>query len=362
MLNQYSQFSPSLIFLEVTNACEYQCLHCRAESQKTPSPDDLTTQELKNTIDQIITLWGKEAEIIFTGGNPLIREDLKELIEYVAGRGLRFGISPAASDALTPEFLSFLRERGCSMISLSLDGGNPSTHDWLRNRKGSFADTLSLINAVRSFGLNVQINTTVFMRNVHELPTIAKIAVDYGVEAWEIFFLINTGRGSGVENISSEDYMDINHWLRTVRDKGLNVRTVEGPIFRVMNGISKDRPDIVNGATFNDLMNNSESLMDRIKPNDKEADQGSFGGTLFVSHNGDVFPSGLFKLNIGNLRSNFLAEIVINSMKYLGKNLKNGLKGKCGSCKYKYACGGSRARAMINSGDPMQSDPLCLYS
>ncbi len=362
MLNQYSQFNPSLIFMEVTNACEYQCLHCRAESQKTPSPEDLSTQELKNTIDQIITLWGKEAEIIFTGGNPLMREDLKELIEYVAGRGLRFGISPAASEALTPEFLSFLREKECSMVSLSLDGGTPATHDWLRNREGSFADTLALLSAVRSFGLNVQINTTVFMRNVHELPDIAKISVDYGVEAWEIFFLINTGRASGVKNISSEEYMDINHWLRTIRDKGLNVRTVEGPIFRVMNGIAKDRPDIVNGDIFHELMGNSKSLLDSIKFNNKEAGQGSFGGTLFISHNGDVYPSGLFKLNMGNLRSNFLAEIIMNNMKYLGKNSRSDLKGKCGSCKFKYACGGSRARALLKFGDPMQFDSMCLYS
>ena len=185
-------FSPSLVFIETTRACDYSCRHCRASSTKTRPSDELSLLEIMDLIDQLENLWPYRPEIIFTGGNALLRPDLKDVISYAVRKRFPFSLSPSASERLNDEVLSFLKSRGVKSISLSLDGVSDGTHDWIRNREGSFQQTLALFQRVKKHGIALQINTTVMKMNILELPSIASIVKDSVAKAWEIFFLITT--------------------------------------------------------------------------------------------------------------------------------------------------------------------------
>lgn len=356
---------PSLIFLETTVACDYSCRHCRANSQPFPSDDELTLEEFRNVIDQIGSIWEKKPMLVFTGGNPLMRSEIRSLLSYAHINGFPFAFSPAASNLLDDPFLRFLKINRCSSVSLSLDGISPETHDWLRRKEGSLGITLDLISSIRKAGLNLQINTTVMHRNILELPAIASLVRDSGVSAWEVFFLINTGRGTEVEGITPEEYMQVNFWLSELWRYGLNVRTVEGPVFRVIQQIAEKQPSSVSGRTYQILSEELDSIIDEpgsLKIRKKAQLPANHGGTLFISHNGDVFPSGLFSLRLGNVRGENLQSIMDRNSDLTGTAIREKLRGKCGYCEFRYRCGGSRARALYSAGDAFGPDPLCLYT
>lgn len=358
-------FSPSLVFIETTRACDYSCRHCRASSTKTRPSDELSLLEIMDLIDQLENLWPYRPEIIFTGGNALLRPDLKDVISYAARKKFPFSLSPSASERLNDEVLSFLKSRGVKSISLSLDGVSDGTHDWIRNREGSFQQTLALFQRVKKHGIALQINTTVMKMNILELPSIASIVKDSGAKAWEIFFLITTGRAEFLSEVSPEDYMGINLWLSGLWEYGLNVRTVESPVFRVIDTINEKIPGGIGGEAYRILQESTISLLDeeavtRYLPG-KERQKKRFGGTLFFSSNGEVYPSGLFNLKLGQIRDEPVEKIVGRSIDFLIPARSGRLKGKCGSCEFSTICGGSRARSLAHFGDPLEEDPLCTY-
>ena len=261
--------------------------------------------------------------------------------------------------------ISFLKSQGVKSISLSLDGVSDGTHDWIRNREGSFQQTLALFQMVKKHGISLQINTTVMERNMLELPSIASIVKDSGAKAWEIFFLITTGRAELLSEVSPDDYMGINLWLNGLWEYGLNVRTVESPVFRVINIINEKRPGGIGGKTYRILQEATLSLLDenavpRYIPG-KDRQKRRFGGTLFFSSNGEVYPSGLFNVKLGQIRDETLENIVGRSTDFLMPARSGRLRGKCGSCEFSGICGGSRARSLAHFGDPFGEDPLCTY-
>ncbi len=356
--------TPSLIFLETTVACDYSCRHCRANSQPFPSKDELSLEEFIDIIDQIHGIWGMRPTLVITGGNPIMRPDIRSIISYARKKGFRFAFSPAASELLDDSFLKFLKNNRCSSLSLSLDGVSPETHDWIRRRDGSLALTLDLISRIRDAGLKLQINTAVMKRNLLELPAIASLIRDSGVSAWEVFFLINTGRGTSLEGVSPEEYMQVNYWLSELWRYGINVRTVEGPVFRIIEEIAEIQPSAVFGDTYQILSEKATSILEEyshVTRRKKNTGIVSHGGTLFIGNNGAIYPSGLFKLRLGNLREESLKSIIERNVEFSSISIREKLRGKCGICQFRYSCGGSRARALYSTGDAFGPDPLCLY-
>lgn len=365
MQNNVGPYVPSLVFIETTKACEYSCRHCRAESQSEPLPDELTTAELKDTLDQIRGLSDTPPEVVITGGDFLLRKDIREIIAHASSIGLPFSASPAGSPLLTGDFMEFLRSHGVRSMSLSLDGIDEGTHDWLRRIPGSFDLTLNLIIEAKRMGINAQVNTTVIKRNIMELPNLVSILRDVGITTWEVFFLIKTGRGIKVEDISPDEYMQVNRWLADLRDYGINVRTVEGPVFRVIKKIQEIQPEAVGTDLYQKLRKATIDLIgmpDHVRPSSGAAPPPRhFRGTLFIGYNGDVYPSGLFTAKLGSIRRSSLRDIISQGVDYLDPRNSGKLQGRCGRCEFREMCGGSRARALAYTGNPFAEDPACLY-
>ncbi len=358
---------PSIIFLETTKACEYSCRHCRAESQSEPSPDELSLREVKDVLDQIRSLSADPPEVVLTGGDLLLRKDIKEIISYTRALEIPFSVSPAASPLLTDQFMDFLVESGTKAVSLSIDGTESGTHDWLRRIPGSFNLTLDLLLRMKKHGLKVQVNTTIMKRNIGELPLIATILKDLGASAWELFFLIKTGRGIRLQDVTPEQYMQINNWLTDLSSEGMNIRTVESPVRRVIPKIREISPDILVGSTYDRLAKNTKLTNNNgdAQPIQNNSDGAKkhrpFNGTLFIGQNGDVYPSGLFTYLLGSVRHEKLKDIISHHVDVLNPRNSSKLGGKCGVCEFRQMCGGSRARAFAYTHDPFGEDPACLY-
>lgn len=361
------EYSPSIIFLETTNACDYVCRHCRANSQRFQDDTDLSIDEIRGLISSF-ERFNERPEIVLTGGNPLMRKDIGSIMEVVHEFGFPMSLSPAASELLSDDFLKFASGLGIKSISLSVDGEKGKSHEWLRNSTWSYDKTVHLLKEIEDFGISSQINTTVFRDNVMELPHIAELVKNLDVSAWEVFFLIRTGRASLLSEVTPQDYMQIVNWLRDLRELGINVRTVEAPLFRVIDSIRMLSPKILVGQTYDKLKARTFDLVERIKAEKKGNSEREtkefhkFNGTLFISHEGKVYLSGLIPYELGDIRREKLESIISRNSAFLNYRSGNLLEGKCGSCNFKKICGGSRARAYSLTGNPFAEDPSCLYN
>jgi radical SAM protein len=354
---------PVLVFWEMTKACPLSCAHCRADAIRNPLPGELTTQEGKRLIDQI-TLFGKPYPVmIFTGGDPLARKDLYDLLEYARDKGVSFAVSPAVSDSLTLEVLRKLKDIGVSSISVSLDGSTGDTHDGIRQVAGTYGRTIDTIRKAIEIGLPIQVNTAVMRRNMREMPAIFKLIRGLGVRTWEIFFLVKTGRGTGLEDLSAEESESVCNFLYDASRYGMIIRTVEAPFIR----------RVVRQRTHNDLYW-KEAVYYGMRLELRSAMGEPHGpstirplgtldgdGIIFVSHNGTICPGGFLPLELGNMKADNIVDVYAgNGM--LVKIRNREFEGPCGECEFRSECGGSRARACAYSGNPLGSDPSCIRS
>ena len=357
---------PSLIFIETTVACDYRCRHCRASSQENPLPDQLSYEQITNAIKGILEFGKPYPMVIFTGGNMLMRDRIRDIIDFTHKLGIPFSVSPSASPLLTRDFLRYIRNRGVKSLSLSLDGDYGGSHDWLRRSPGSHSLTVALISDVMEAGIPVQVNTTIMKRNLTELPYIAKFLVDCGVKTWELFFLIKTGRGLYEEDLTADQIEDVNFWLASLEKYGLTVRTVESPVFKrikiqMAEGIAPPDTDLykyLSSETAN-IFGSHHELSESSKTHRPSHPAGQ--GILFISQNGDVAPSGFLPLSCGNVKQTSIAQIFRENELINDLRTREKLKGKCGECKFKVLYGGSRARAFAYYDDPLAEDPGCVY-
>jgi len=352
---------PLLVFWEMTKACPLACFHCRANAQLVGDPDELSTSEGRQLIDELAA-WGRPRPIlILTGGDCLMRHDLTELARYAHEQNVPVAIAPSVSPRLAQSTLLDLRDAGVSSASLSLDGASAATHDNVRGIPGHFAQTLDAIDLLKSCGYSVQINTTVMPTNVRELADVAALLHDHDVDVWEVFFLITTGRGSDVVATTAEENEDVCHFLVDASRYGFTVRTVEAPFFR---RVARERR--LDDATPSRLL--YEELRDRlitllgpasapVKAPSAATRDGK--GIIFVAANGDVFPSGFLPVRLGNVRSAKLADVYREH--HLLRSIRDAtFSGPCGCCELSDHCGGSRSRAFAQYDDPLASDPGCV--
>jgi len=366
---------PILIFWEATKACMLRCRHCRAEAILNPLPDELSTDEALGLIDMITCFEKPYPVLIITGGDPLMRKDLFEVIGYAADKDIPLGIAPAVTELLNDKTMDKLIEYNVRYISISLDGGMPDTHDMIRGVKGNFHMTIEILKKLVKREFKVQVNTLACKETVNDLPYIVKILKDLDINIWEVFFLIKVGRGIEVGDLTPEEYEDVNNFLYEVSRYGIEVRTVEAPFYRrIAKWRIEDKYDYNKldvkyimrkyrlGELYEELVKKLIGLLgypqNPPKPHIPSTRDGK--GIIFVSYNGDIYPSGFAPYRLGNIRIDDLVEVYRNNP-ILIRIRKGDFKGKCGKCEFKDLCGGSRARAYAEYRDVLHEDPACTY-
>jgi radical SAM protein len=353
---------PMLVFWEVTRACLLACKHCRASATEGALPGELTTAEGFDLIDQVAGFGRPFPILVLTGGDCLLRPDLFDLVEHATDLGVPVALSPSVTPSLTPEMIDRMVASGVKAVSISLDGSGPATHDGVRGIPGHFEDTIKAITALSEAGLTVQVNTTVMRANVDELADVADLISRAGAHIWEVFFLVQVGRGVATDAVSPDEHEDICHFLYDASQHGFIVRTVEAPFFRRV--VSRRRAGDPAPATelYQRLSGRLTELMgpEVGRPRAQTASTRDGKGILFVAHDGEVNPAGFLPEPLGNVRAEPIAKIYRNDL-LLRRIRAADFTGRCGRCEYADLCGGSRARAYAASGDPLGEDPACAY-
>lgn len=327
-------------------------------------PGELTTEEGMNLIDQVLEFDEPRPALIFTGGDVLMRKDIFTLMEYAAKNGMRVAAAPSVTPLLTPEVLYSFRSIGVRAISISLDGATPETHDRIRGLHGTFDSTLRILKSAVELGLRVQVNTTVMKRSCDELADIFHLLRTLNIPAWEVFFLIRTGRGAELEDLDPLQYEDVMNFLYDASYYGITIRTTEGPHFRrIVSRRMRNRSAERSGPLYVQLAGRLREL--EGTPN-HELNAQTTGtrdgkGIIFVAHNGEIYPSGFLPIRLGNIKESRLK--IVYQQNPLLKSLResSNLKGRCGRCEYMEICGGSRSRAYSFTRDPLQEDPACIF-
>lgn len=353
--------TPFTLAWEVTRACALACVHCRAEAQPRRDPLELTTDEGFRLIDQVVEL-GRPI-LVLTGGDPLMRRDLFDLADYAVGRGLRTALSPSATRLVTRKALQRLKDSGLSMIHISLDGATAEVHDAFRGVRGSFQRTLEIARDVVDLGLPLQIGTTVSRYNVETLPAIADLVAAAGVTVWSVFFLVPTGRGQATDMLSAAEHERVLRWLQQHSLAApYHIRTTAAPHYRrvVIQALRRQHEAGAHGAPPGwEATGAGYAFREGRAPRERGVNDGD--GFCFVSHRGDVCPSGFLQLPAGNVRARSLVALYRESPLFRALRDRTQLGGRCGICPFRGVCGGSRARAYALTGDYLAEDPSCAY-
>ncbi|MBI4216101.1 MAG: TIGR04053 family radical SAM/SPASM domain-containing protein [Chloroflexi bacterium] len=353
---------PFIAFWEITRACALSCLHCRATAQLRRHPQELTTAEGRHLIDQIADLG--HPLFVITGGDPMMRRDLYEFIRYGTEQGLRVSLAPSATPLLTVDSLRRAKEVGCARVSISLDGSTAAVHDAFRQTPGAYQRTLAALAAAAEAGVSVQINSTVSRYNKADLPRLVERVAEFKPATWSVFFLVPTGRGKAEDMVSPEEHEEIFNWLYdTAKRVPFDIKTTAAEHYRRVI-VQRKRAEAASGPRPAGLVKLEFTAPDfqsgdSIGRAPKGVNDGN--GCLFVSHIGEVSPSGFLPLVGGNVREQPLAEIYRNSSLFRDLRDTAKLKGKCGVCEYNTICGGSRARAYAVTGDYLAAEPYCVY-
>ncbi|HWZ42898.1 MAG TPA: TIGR04053 family radical SAM/SPASM domain-containing protein [Candidatus Saccharimonadales bacterium] len=343
---------PLVVIWETTQSCDLACFHCRASAQSRHHPLEMSTEEGENLIDEMTEL--KPPIFIFTGGDPLKRPDIYHLVRYAAERGLHPAMTPSVTPLLTRTAIGELKKAGLSRLAVSLDGSVPALHDVFRGVPGSYARTLEAIHWANEAQLPIQVNTSVTTRNLADLEDMANLLKNLKIVLWSVFFLIPIGRGQMKDLPSGEEFEAAFAKLyRFAGEFPFKIKTTEAQHYR----------------RFILQQRRHAGEVKMIKPAIDGMEQGGPGllpindgkGFVFVSHIGEVYPSGFLPISGGSLRRKSLTEIYQNSELFRSLRDTGNLKGKCGKCEYREICGGSRARAYAMTGDLFAEEPCCVF-
>ncbi len=352
--------APFLVIWETTQACDLACKHCRAEAQPLRNPDELTTDEAKKLLDDVRRFG--PIIFVFSGGDALKRPDIVELTRYGADLGLRMAITPATTPLCSEERLRQLYDAGMARLAVSLDGSTAAVHDEFRQVQGSFDHGLRILRTAREIGMSTQVNTVVARHNVNDFPVMAELLSELGIVFWEVFFLIPMGRARP-EDVAGADAFErvFNELYDLAKTVPFDIKATAAPHYgRVVlqrkvaerrEGMRAESSDILTDGVAHSL---SDGIGRARGVNDGD-------GFLFVSHVGDIFPSGFLPKSAGNLRTHDLVDTYRNAPLFKQLRDRSLLKGKCSVCEYLPVCGGSRARAYAVTGDPLEAEPFCAH-
>jgi radical SAM protein len=340
--------APMLVIWEATQACDLACVHCRASAQSERNPNELTTEQGYRLLDEIRSFG--EPLMVFTGGDPLKRPDLYDLIRYSVKIGLRTNVTPSATPLLTKEAIDEFKAAGVTRMAISLDGPDAASHDDFRGVPGTFERAMFALKYARDIGLDTQLQTTVTQRNRARLPEMAQIAKDVRTRMWSLFFLIVTGRAGEGDDLTAPEYEQVFEFMYELsKTAPFGVKTTEAMHYR---RYVAQRIKAEHGVTENE---NAKGVAWRT------AGVSDGKGFVFVSHQGEIFPSGFLPLSGGNVLNQSLTDVYRNSNLFRTLRDTTQREGKCGICEYQKICGGSRSRAFALTGDYLAEDPRCTY-
>ena len=340
--------APMLVIWEVTQACDLACVHCRASAQSERHPSELTTQQGFRLLDEIRRFG--EPLMVFTGGDPLKRPDLYELVRHSVSIGLRTNVTPSATPLLTAEAIDGFKAAGVTRMAISLDGPDAATHDDFRGIPGTFDRAMFALNHARDIGLDTQLQTTVTRRNMARLPEVAEIAKQVRTKMWSLFFLIVTGRAAEEDDLRAAEYEQVFEYMYELsKTAPFGVKTTEAMHYR---RYVAQRIKAEHGVTENE---NAKGVAWRT------AGVSDGKGFVFVSHTGEIFPSGFLPVSGGNVLQDSLVNVYQESPLFRALRDTTQREGKCGICEYQRICGGSRSRAFALTGDYLAEDPRCVY-
>lgn len=321
-----------IIAWEVTRRCNLACVHCRASAKDIPYSRELNKAEALNLIRNFNEL-GRPL-VIFTGGEPLLRPDLFELIRAVRENGQKVALSTNGT-LISPAVIAEIKALEVSRCSISIDGASSAAHDGFRGVPGAFELALKGVRQFRCADIPVQINTTITYENFQELPAIFELCKQLGVAAWHVFLLVPVGRGTVLQSISPSVYEQALVWIyKQSQTTEIEIKPTCAP-------------------QYNRLLSQ--------KATGGRVGRGCLGGMgfCFISHTGMVQPCGYLQLNCGNVREMPLSEIWRNAPVFRQIRDVSAYSGPCGKCRFRHQCGGCRARAYAYSGDYLSSDPIC---
>ena len=343
---------PFLAIWEMTQACDLACVHCRASARPERDPMELSTEEGKRLINEIAAL--HVPVFVLTGGDPIKRPDLFDLIAHARQVGVHVSLTPSATPLLTREIIFRLKESGVARLAVSIDGACASAHDAFRGMSGSFARTLDAVHWANEAGLPVQINTTVSRHNFDDIDAIAALMEQLKITLWSVFFLVPTGRGKLNQLLSAGEFEEVFAKLYKLSQiASFDIKTTEAQHYRRYCLQQRATKRTATG------MKAPEKLPDTIGRAPRGLNDGK--GFVFISHTGEVFPSGFLPVSAGNVRRQTLAEIYCESSLFLNLRNVDKLEGKCGACEFKQICGGSRSRAYALTGNPFAEESCCSY-
>jgi radical SAM protein len=337
-----------LVYWEMTQACPLACRHCRAEAVSTAHPGELNFIESLGLLQQVAA-FAPKPHLILTGGDPLQRVDIYDIIDEARRLGITVSITPAATADLTTEVFTKLKDHGIDSLGLSLDGSSADRHESIRGVEGCFNWTMDAIHRAAKLGFPIQVNTLVSEETADDLPAIYELLKGYQIMRWSLFYLIAVGRGKELQPVTPERGEELMYWThKLAQEAPFAIKTTEAPSYRRvalnamreagMTGAEIERTPVYRGFGIRDGH-----------------------GIMFVSNQGDIYPAGFLPLTVGNVRENHLVDIYRNAPIFQALHTPSTFKGKCGICEYRTLCGGSRARAFAYTGDALASDPFCPY-
>ena len=379
--------APRIIAWEITRSCNLACAHCRASAHCEPYPGELSLDECKQVIDDIASI--TDPILILTGGEPLMRADIWDIIDYAHEKGLHPVIGTNGT-LIDDECARRIAEHGIPRVSVSLDFPTASGQDAFRGKAGAFDEALAGMRNLRAHGVSVQVNTTVTKLNSHLLDDMHELAKNEGAAAFHPFLLVPTGRGEDLVDVelSPEEYEEVLTWAyRCQKTSPLHFKPTDAPQYhRIVHQHATAEPETAEGAPRNSpdqaaLSHQARSPHDGNAPRSplpygghpsrsagrhpslESLSRGCLGGITFafISHVGDVQPCGYFDLQLGNVREHPFSQIWETSPVFDDLRHYDRLRGKCGACEYKGVCGGCRARALAATGDYLAEEPYCAY-
>jgi radical SAM protein len=361
--------TPFLAIWEITQSCDLACKHCRAAAQPMAHPDELTNAQAKDLIDQIAAM--HIPIFVFTGGDPMKRADVYELIEYASKKGVQVAVTPSATPLLTREAIFKMKEAGVVRLGISLDGSTPEIHDNFRGLSGAWARTIQAIEWAGEAGLPIQVHTTISRHNAHDLDNLCNLFETLNIVMWNVFFLVPVGRGQLDDLLSGEEFEHVFGKIYELSQRAtFQVKTTEAMHYRrylIQNKLEEKKmghgsghpgghPGAVAYEPGAPTANTHERNMGWAT---RRVNDGK--GFMFISHTGNVYPSGFLPIHAGSIKQTPLADIYREAPIFKALRDTSKLEGKCGACEFKEICGGSRARAYAVTGDPLAPEPCCIY-
>jgi len=334
--------SPLLVVWEVTQACDLACTNCRDSVRPDRDPRELTTDEAYQFLTEAKD-FGNPL-MVLTGGDPLKRTDIFDLIRHSVAVGLRTNITPSPTPLLRAEAVDQFKACGISRMAIGLDGPDAPTHDGVRQAEGSFERAIFALRHARDIGLDTQVLTMVAPKNLAALAHIAEQVADVRAKLWSLFFPVST-----CQDLTSEQYEKVFEFLYDIsKIAPFEVKTTEALHYRRYIAQRLKAEYGGRGGANARLLWRTTAVSEAR-------------GFVFVSHTGEIYPSGYLPISAGNVRNDSLVDVYRNSSLFRTLRDPAAREGKCSYCEYHKICGGSRARAYAMTGDYLAPDPRCSY-